>query len=351
MKTAVLPGIEQVSAVPDLAKARIEGFDLLRGLCAIGVACYHILGWRDGLHLYSFGRYGVHIFFVLSGASMYIAYSRKFAQGYDPAKFILLRFMRLAPLFALVLALTSAKAWVDGKSWLAVLGAALLNLSFAFGLGDPVNISAVTGGWSLGIEFVFYFAFPLMLAVTRSRAWLVVLSLAFVLQHIWVARTLDGRSFSDAWNDYSHPLSFIFYFVAGCCIGRLVEAGLVRPSPHWLAGFVIAAAPLLTLHDDDNLVGATGVGLSLCAVGIALFAAGLPISRGVSLVSAALGSMSYGLYLIHSLVFGVANRLLPSWPTVVVLLLTLAVSAAVALALERYYEKPVQERVRRLFRI
>jgi exopolysaccharide production protein ExoZ len=334
-----------------LIPSRVEGFDLLRGLCAIGVACYHIFSWRDGFRMHTLGRYGVYVFFVLSGASMYVAYSRKFAQGYDSGRFILLRFVRLSPLFALVLVLTTAKALAGGKSIVDAAATGLLNLSFTFGFGNPVSISAVTGGWSLGIEFVFYLVFPVMLSATRSRAWLALLIATFVLQYINVSQTLGGKTFSDAWADYSHPLSFAFYFMAGCCIGRLVEEGRIRPSPRWMVVFLIAALPLLVLQGDDNLTGWKGAALPVCAAVLALSAAGLPI-RGIgSVVSNALGRMSYGLYLIHSLVFAAVSLLFSSQPTVLVAGLTITISAVSALVIETFYEGPVQERLRKMLGI
>lgn len=349
METTIKPAAERVGA--RLIPARIDGFHLLRGLCAIGVACYHILSWRDGFRMYTLGRYGVYVFFVLSGASMYVAYSRKFAEGYDNGKFILLRFVRLAPLFALVLALTTAKALAGGEGIVDAAATGLLNLSFTFGFGNPVTISAVTGGWTLGIEFVFYLVFPVMLSATRSRAWLFLLIATFVLQYINVSQTLDGKTFSAGWTDYSHPLSFAFYFMAGCCIGRLIEEGSIRPSPRWIIVFLIAALPLLLVQADDNLTGWKGAVLPVCAAVLALSSAGLPIRGLGSVISNALGRMSYGLYLIHSLVFAAVSLLLTSQSTILVVALTIGLSAVFALILEAYYEGPVQGRLRKMLRI
>jgi len=344
MKPATTTTIISTSAIA----GRIEGFDFLRGLCAIAVAFYHILWWRDQVTLNGIGRYGVYVFFVLSGASMYVAYNRKFAQGYDAGKFIALRFLRLAPLFGLILLLTTGLAIVKRQPVSQLLGDALLNISFAFGLGNPGATSAITAGWSLGIEFVFYLVFPVMLAATRSRAWLLVLTLSFVVQQVFVNHTLAGARLADVWSAYTQPLSFVFYFMAGCCIGRLVESGAVRYSPLWGAGFVAAALPLLSIHGESNLVGMYGVVLSLSAAALALCSSGLPVSGFASIVGDALGRLSYGVYLIHPLAFGVVNRLLTKQPTIVVALTTVALSAVAALVLERYYEAPARDRIRKV---
>ena len=50
--------------------ARVLGWDVLRGVCALAVASYHLLLWLDIAALHTFGSYGVYLFFVLSGASL-----------------------------------------------------------------------------------------------------------------------------------------------------------------------------------------------------------------------------------------------------------------------------------------
>ena len=57
---------------------RVLGWDLLRGLCALTVASYHLLYWLKIVELPALGTYGVYMFFVLSGASL--------AYNYDAAR-------------------------------------------------------------------------------------------------------------------------------------------------------------------------------------------------------------------------------------------------------------------------
>ena len=76
--------------------ARVAGFDLLRGICALAVAAYHVLSWKDEAQFYTWGTYGVYIFFALSGASMVVAYGSKFSRGYPASRFLVLRLVRLS---------------------------------------------------------------------------------------------------------------------------------------------------------------------------------------------------------------------------------------------------------------
>jgi peptidoglycan/LPS O-acetylase OafA/YrhL len=132
---------------------RIESLDLLRGLCAIGVACYHVMSWLGVATVHDLGLYGVYLFFLLSGASMTIAYARRFADGYPVTSYLALRYIRLAPLY--VLAATYV-AIVDLRSLYTLpqlVGRWLLNVTFLFGVANPGDTSLIVGGWSLGIEF------------------------------------------------------------------------------------------------------------------------------------------------------------------------------------------------------
>ena len=54
------------TSVSASSRERVLGWDLLRGLCALTVMSYHLLGWQDIAHLSPLGTYGVYLFFLLS---------------------------------------------------------------------------------------------------------------------------------------------------------------------------------------------------------------------------------------------------------------------------------------------
>lgn len=312
---------------------------MLRGICAIAVAYYHILSWTKVADLVSWGRYGVYIFFVLSGASMYLAYNRKFANGYPAEKFIALRFARIAPLYALVTIATILPAVVGARLSAQAAGLSLLNVSLLFGLGNPGVTSQVVGGWSLGVEFLFYLMFPVLLAVMNTRAWLAVLVLSFVVQHVSINVLSTSESYL-----YMQMLSFIFYFVAGCCIGRIINGGRVAKSQWWLVMFLLIMLPLAVVNTKDNLTGITGMILSLCAAAAVLSSSGIGISGMGSAIADYLGRMSYGLYLIHPILYFGGIRLAPGLGESPVLFATLIVvaSGVLALAVETNFEVPIR---------
>jgi exopolysaccharide production protein ExoZ len=272
---------------------RVTGFDFLRGLCAIVVAVYHMLAWSDTATLYSWGQYGVYIFFVLSGASMVIAYRDRLAAGLPASQFLLFRFARLAPLFLAVLAL---KLVVRPSDYNLVQNASLL-----FGLGNPGANSLVTGGWSIGIEFAFYLMFPLLLSLAQCRVrwWIAVL--VAIVQLAFVNQVLATGTLVKTWASYTQPLAFIAYFYIGCLIGGRVLDGNVSKNSGLLFAVVFIAILTGTGPDDAAaLTGLRGVALFLLTLLAVHFAAGLTIS---SALAKPLGEISYGTYLLHPLAY------------------------------------------------
>lgn len=326
---------------------RVAGFDLLRGICALAVVFYHVLSWHGAAHLYNLGTYAVYIFFVLSGASMYVAYAHRFSRGYSVGRFLSLRYIRLAPLYMLGLVLAAAYRIYKGDYTPDNLAHVLLNASLLFGLGNPGATSEVAGGWSIGIEFVFYLMFPVVLALTTSRRWLVFLFAAFVAQHVFIHSALAGRALTAVWPVYTQPLAFAFYFVAGCAIGRALREGKLRGAFPNLALFVgcLAAIGLTSgVASETSLTGLPGILLSALAAIAVATSAPLRFNGTGHKLAEILGKASYGVYILHPWVWAVvawAGRTLGFNPLTIALT-TAAISVPIALAVHQWFEQPLQ---------
>ena len=336
---------------------RVLGFDFLRGLCAIGVAYYHILGWLGVTHikLYSVALYGVYIFFVLSGASMYIAYADKIRAGYDLRKFLGLRMLRLLPLLASVVLIGPLIDYGDFSryDW-TFFSKALLNVTFAFGVGNPGQISLPAGGWSLGIEFVFYLMFPAILAFVSGSLQSSLLFLAAVVacQMTYVGLQITGPGDFSKWVSYTQFLSFAGYFVVGCLIGRIVQTVHFAADNAksqillWFAfgSLVVALVSLSGSFPEAPLLGRRAMDLPVISAALVLVSGYLRFPSRTALVAAAFGNMSYGLYLLHPLVYTMAKRVPPNMMpnnslTLAVFIVVMA--AVLALVVERRFERLV----------
>lgn len=331
------------------APLRVVGLDAVRGLCAIGVACYHTTYWSDGPHLHGMGLYGVYVFFVLSGASLFIAYGQKLWTTDALLGFLGNRLFRLLPLMAVVALLVGVRYGDWTKTWLTA--------SMLFGFGNPGSMSAVTGAWSLGIEFVFYLVFPVLCALAQHRHWWIVMLLLLVSQRLYIEAVLGNGSLADHWENYTQPLSFASFFFAGCSIGRaLLEGRLERMmgwSPViWWATCLVALAVVgfyPAMNEREILLGSVAVGMTLLTYLIVFAATMLRGGEFFKRCAQFLGDISYGTYLLHPLVWiavdGYSRRFLESVTARRATCVLLAVG--LAWLSNRYFEMPIRDFGRR----
>lgn len=345
------------------AGARVLGWDLLRGLSALAVALYHLLLWQEVAGLHTFGSYGVYLFFLLSGASLAYTYAERIGQSrFSLGQFLWVRYMRLAPLYvALMLAVLPWKLHTEG--WSGELARKLvLNATFLFGAFDPAANAMLIGGWSLGIEALYYLAFPLlMLVALRSQAaGLAVLALLLALQAFWIARTV-GLPSGYAANAvaYHQVPAFAAYFMGGCLIGLARRRAAPRLAPSLaIAGVVGGLLALWLLNPataGDEVLGWRGVACCAVCFAMAWAAGAVEVRHGNARVATSLGDATYGLYLMHPVVFfGLAWVVVPrlglappvQWGTPARLLLAacvIGVAYVLALLSERYFERPLRE--------
>jgi peptidoglycan/LPS O-acetylase OafA/YrhL len=329
---------------------RFLGVDLLRGICALEVALYHILYSQHLLpNQYVAGcgvlaAYAVHTFFILSGASMIIAYAHKLSQGMALLTFLARRYFRLAPLYWLIL--------LTRHPFGTHLGATLLNMSFLFGFANPAITARISVAWSLGIEFVFYCVFPLFVTLTANKRfrwlWLIVaLGLQFIFVRGVVLDSTDDVALSITCKQF---LSYIGYFYVGCLVGRLlIEPNMALRIGHrlcWLGFVVLFGVILFGLLQSDSTTVARIPGLIL-TLGIALLAwlsACLLIPHRLAWIPRAFGAMSYGLYLLHLRLYDYLDNYsaLKSFGPIPFAILVVALTISAALFLERYFERPIK---------
>jgi peptidoglycan/LPS O-acetylase OafA/YrhL len=340
---------------------RVLGWDVLRGLCALSVAGYHLLYWQDVATLNTFGSYGVYLFFVLSGASLAYNYSGRLAGARDSLSFLATRWLRLAPLYIVlcgvyVAMLTARNGGLPGMLALRLA----LNATFAFGLNDPTVWALLIGGWSLGIEFIYYLAFPLLLLVL-PRVWLCALAaIALTLvQWLWIYRTAgSAQGYAASAVAYHQVPAFAAYFFGGCIIGhwRRLAGATMRQSAGLLAWAAMGLLRFLRnpVQQGDELLGARGVVLFIACFAIVYASARVSVGARLAPVARWLGDITYGCYLLHPLYFfGFVWFVLPRYtewdvtglPLAVqwtIVAVVLALSCVTAAASERWFEAPVR---------
>jgi len=164
--------------------SRLHNLDYLRGLAASSIMFYHFTTWSFGEYdadtlIRRIGIYGVAIFYVLSGLTLYHVYFKKLFITETLPSFFKKRVLRIFPLLWLA---TLATIVLNLES--PDITKLALNLSGLFGLVAWDKYFAV-GAWSIGNELVFYLLFPFFIIIARySKMLFLACSLLFLVIYI-----------------------------------------------------------------------------------------------------------------------------------------------------------------------
>jgi peptidoglycan/LPS O-acetylase OafA/YrhL len=332
---------------------------------ALAVAFYHFTIWYPVFMPGRFmaytaakaGHYGVEGFFIISGFCFFHIYGPGSFGGRGLRDFHIKRFLRIAPLYYLAVTLNVVLGLAVGPGVTARM--LLENATLTFGLFHP-NHSLVLGGWSIGIEYVFYLVFPLLAwAAGRFRPFLllatvvmVLLSLPYTLWLVPMASMAGDQKFHTYVQLANH--GFLFF------LGGLVAQARARI--HWRftrLSFLVLAAGLAVVFSRyirnfyDHFVVMEGppryAFAALCLGMVVLFAfrdfPPSPLKRA----GIFLGDISYSVYLIHpfaqaALLFLAPGGLAPALGFGLGLGLTLVLATVT----HRVIERPAMELGKRL---
>lgn len=320
--------------------------DGLRGLAVLLVILFHLKAGmatlsgpgnavRAALSPLRFGFTGVHLFLVLSGYCLtYSLLSRADAGGPVGQKsYFLARFRRIAPPYyaAMIVYLLVAAAIAGQPERVARLFGARQILSHALFLHGlwPDTIYAInTAFWTLSLEAQFYAALPILMALSSRRgaattiAVVAASSLAFRLW-LWSSRPdlvhLEGGLFLGRWTEFALGMWVAVWYRrsdrASWRVGLVASLGAT-------AGLGLGAG--LFAHEYRVPIApdfCLGLGYAaLLAAALASSERGGRLGRSLAAGGwVAMGTVSYSLYLTHSLVIGrgiqLYQRLVPA-PTV-----------------------------------
>lgn len=294
--------------------------DGIRGISILFVLFHHlnIPGFFNG------GFLGVDLFFLLSGFLITRILLREFelSSNWDLKNFYQKRFLRLGPAFLCLLLFNlaihfalhgyymSTPTLIFRETIVPLLG--LTHICAAFGIYHPQLMGHT---WSLSYEMQFYFLWPFLLIACAKRSKLpslenglyLFLALCFILRplelisgfpHAYISNSLEGRGAS---------------LLVGCLIA--IQAKKAMHIPHilsWMAAFTL----LLMCFVAELLPNFTlSLGYSLSAFcGFILISASIRAQLPSMLqkflelrLFTWFGMISYGLYLWHFPLLGLAR--------------------------------------------
>ena len=285
--------------------------DGLRGVAIILVLLHHA-----GIPYIHGGHIGVDIFFVLSGFLITVLLYREYAEfeRIDLKRFYIRRLLRLMPALAgllvafsiYALAAKSGAALVKSGQAILVTAVYLSDFAIAFGYAQMGGLSHT---WSLAIEEHFYLIYPIaLLFLLRKRRPLIhVLAMISVLAFVIAVYRIV------LWGPDAQEVDRVFYsfdtradgILVGCLLGLITASGRL-PAVNWFlalsAALVLALAAVFVAWNSALYA----YGLPAITVSSALVLAYALNTRVRWLTNPALvwiGTVSYGLYLWHNMIF------------------------------------------------
>lgn len=335
---------------------RIAALDGLRAVAALVVVFTHASGavrtpplvsvalHQSPLAVFLNATGAVHVFFVLSGLCLAGSVSRCAGLS-DTAQFYVRRFARVHFPFVAVALLawcgsllyaiprsetghSGLSVWIMSRLQVDVPFHALLQaLRFP---GDAVGL--MPQGWTLRVEMIYSLLLPVLVFAARRLGW-------GLLVAVGLAMLLEQRP--------QQPEPYLLDFGAGIALylerDRLEErfAALSRGATAalLLAGLAILCAPVYFLLEGHNAL----VSNACFAVGATLLVAGAAHVAGLrrrlsARPFAALGRVSYSIYMLHLSVIALSAPLLaePVGPGFAILFVAFVATATCALAFLTY---------------
>lgn len=350
---------------------RIDHLDGLRAIAALAVVMQHTVevsfvtttegGWAGWVFQqgFNFGRYGVAVFFLISG---FLIPSSIVERPNSLREFAISRFFRLYPLYWVSLAAAVLLLPVIRDQYFPAT-TVLANITMvqtAFGVPNVIELY-----WTLFVEMMFYVACAILFATGWLHRRATPLAAVLLLGAIIVASSLillvpgSERVASPLMKLGTFAMYLQLMFL-GQVLRGAADDGSKSGVPLPLAGTVAALAIYCASRQITGayLPGLTPLGVfaaSVAAVATFMASSRIPGLRATWLVY--LGAISYGIYLFHPIVSAAVRQVLPyagTWPLVAALVVSVTLGTiAVSAATYRLIEKPAMaygSRLRRMLR-
>ncbi|MCA0153510.1 acyltransferase family protein [Winogradskyella vincentii] len=340
-----------------MAVNRINTLDYLRGLMALGIMIYHYYIWTfNKLGADSIigitGVYGVSVFYILSGLTLYHVYNKSLKLQ-NTLDFFIKRIFRILPLLWLSVGLN---IFLLNKSY--DFNTVFLNLTGLFGYLDHDNY-VTTGAWSIGNELVFYSLFPLIIISSSWKHYLnnffFIISLIVGLYFAYF-KLVPTESLSGQWSNYINPLNQIYLFAGGSIIAKYLS----NKKNNFIAiTFLLLCVLFIILYQVDgdliNLVtGNNRIYFSACAFTLtsAFYLIDIKIHKLFHWLLLKLGHISYSIYLMHAIIYWYSAQFINKKNNqLLFFFLCIGITLLVSWFTYHYYEKTftvIQKRILRL---
>lgn len=316
---------------------KIPIINSLRGLAAIMVCMYHYVYTTQNfieneliLDIFSHGKYGVQVFFIISGIVIPLSMIKSEYKYNRFSKFIIKRFIRIEPpyIIAVILGILylNLRNYIPGTATLDLaptLKDTLLHLGYLIPFfEDSKWISPVF--WTLSVEFQYYLILALTIPlILNSR---IIFRLLFYSILLGLPFIINNSSFFPAWASFfGLGIIYAFHFVER--ISHIEFFSLL---------FLFMLSVFISLGPINLFIGIT-------TLLVIHFFKDFNPKFGVFF-----GKISYSLYLTHS-IFGkpvinfLSHRFHEPYQKLLIISLGFSISVLAAYMLWKLVEKPTQK--------
>jgi peptidoglycan/LPS O-acetylase OafA/YrhL len=319
---------------------QLNYLDRLRAVAVIGVLVVHTSQFASAnlmgsdsaslaiFTLLSSGRFGVEVFFLLSGFLLSYLYETPGKQKTNK-QFFLARFFRIWPLWIIFSVAWSVIFLLDDEEgskfsnpdW--VLTGLVLSSIFLLWLSPEHYDSFIGGAWSIQIEVFAYMLFAMMRSWSVGRILTVAISVNLLGLALTFVSSVDGYGVLDALRRLSFQTGFNF-FVSGWLLARVfthhtvLVANPAKTKSPVLESFSFIFTQhslLLMVWMVSFLVSPALYGNTIEAVGFValaiVFAQLSGKSRWMSRLLERTGKLSYFMFFMHFVWLYILNAVIP----------------------------------------
>lgn len=324
-----------------------SALDGLRAISVIAVIWQHTAGYNQSGGLLSRGYLGVDCFFAISGflITTLLLREHQAAGRISLRQFYLRRSARIFPIYFVVLAayvvlMFARRHTADGIEFFHNLPAFATYTSNWFAAGG--DKATFYFAWSLATEEQFYLFWPPLLVLLAVRRWLAPVAVLLALVAVDQLATAGG-------------VRILASLATPILLGAVVAVLLHHRSTYRVAARVLAgplAAPTAVLttlaalqYGVPDVAGEALLVLVVATLVVREDTVVHPVLTWRPL--AWVGTISYGIYLMHMLVANLVRPVIGERLGIAVFALTVPVVIGVAGVSFRWFETPVREAVRR----
>jgi exopolysaccharide production protein ExoZ len=324
--------------VNSAVKSEVETIQILRAVAATSVVYFHTFADPH------FGRFGVDIFFVISGFVMAMIV----AGGQTATEFALQRIIRIAPLYwtLTTVFLVAAKIRPDlAPSTDPTLLDYIRSLLFIpYFKEDGTLCPILTVGWTLNYEMFFYSCIWVSMGIFRRGVLWITLGL------LVVAYVLLGKAINNPITGAFFGNEILVEFLFGMVLFELYMRGVTRGSvPILLLGAAVAFCFMVTADTNQFVVNRALI-FGVPSAILVYFVTGLQSAiniRSAKIIGilVGIGNASYATYLTHYFVIQSIKKLVvnkinasfnPLW-----LCLTVVVALTIGHVVDRFIDRPI----------